>query len=266
LKPTRLSGARLLAAAGRHPTGHTMGQSAHGCARGHRTCIACGRAGHVARGIICLTTGAPRREVIGARGCHVHPALVGTTELHVGHTQWYVLSVPDQKIHASDKSWVHTASQSPPDANAVAGADTRAGVLVGCRARRRRACAWQSRVGWLSRGWVGCGRPSAVLAVKRAYSGWGKAGGLFNVHEPTTRGTSRVRYNNPGLRPVLGDRFYCKSVVGHGRARVESWHVIARKSKKSTHFGRSLFSLFIPFLHRDTLYLAYFVSRIPRCE
>jgi hypothetical protein len=33
-----------------------------------------------------------------------------------------------------------------------------------------------------SRGWVSCGRPSAVLAVKWAYSGCGKAGALFNVH------------------------------------------------------------------------------------
>jgi hypothetical protein len=63
LKPTRLSGARLMAAASRHPTGHAMGRTARGCARTSNLHRLRGRAGHVARRIICLTAAAPRRDV-----------------------------------------------------------------------------------------------------------------------------------------------------------------------------------------------------------
>jgi hypothetical protein len=165
----------------------------HVAVLGHRTCITCGRAGHVARRIICLTDAAPRRAALCAADASPLEEEASTTQLSNMCTRAHGWSAQITQLQRGSSPCKRSSTCESQTSHAVAGADTRAGVLVGCRARRRRACAWRRG----SRGWVGCGRPSAVLAVKRAYSGWGKAGGLFNVHEPTTRGTSRRRFSRP---------------------------------------------------------------------
>jgi hypothetical protein len=164
LKPTR-----LMAAAGTRQSPHRPSRKRHVAVLGHRTCIACGRAGHVARRMICLTAVSPRRDVKRTSEFR-QPLDPGSCRHH--RACCFAHSVYTTGAY---KSLGPRASCSAPTSHAIAGNDTRAGVLVGgCRrravgARGRRACARQSRVGWL---WSAECRPGRGKGVQRLGEGW----------------------------------------------------------------------------------------------